>query len=67
MKRIIFSVFSICMWLLSTFAFADSGAPVYCGPTTGVPCPSRVPEPTTIVLLVAGLAGVGLLRKRFKK
>ena len=28
---------------------------------------ATVPEPSTIILLVAGLAGVGILRRRFKK
>jgi hypothetical protein len=43
-----------------TFTYIAGGPNTYNG-TSGA-----VPEPSTILLLCAGLAGVGLLRKRFK-
>jgi hypothetical protein len=54
MKRIIFSVCALSMWLLSANAFAQA-VPTH-----------QVPEPSTFLLLGAGIAGVGLLRRIFK-
>ncbi len=46
---------------------AGNYSPVPDDPPSPGPSPNSVPEPATFLLVCAGLAGVGLMRERFKK
>jgi hypothetical protein len=48
-------------------AFYDLGGEVTATGFGSAPAPAPVPEPATLLLLGTGLAGLGALRKRFKK